>query len=261
MVRRNGVLGVLFGVVAVSAASADEELDKLTAAYAAAVQSLSEQIKKLETESQPVDVDKLPHPDREFYPQFRAHAEKHAGQPAALPALTWLLENNNWITDGERRQVELRWVVDRLGSDHAADPNIKDAMDSLSWLSEPAVRDIVQPLYERVVKDNPDAGAKASAAFNIAKTDYVCRVVSDGAGARSEVVGDVKRARELFGQVVREYPDTEAAERAAGYIFELDHLQIGMKAPDFAGTDVAEREIKLSDFRGRVVVVAFWGYW
>jgi cytochrome oxidase Cu insertion factor (SCO1/SenC/PrrC family) len=51
------------------------------------------------------------------------------------------------------------------------------------------------------------------------------------------------------------------AERAAGHLFELDHLQIGKLAPDFEATDENGVKWKLSDYRGKVVVVDFWGFW
>jgi len=39
----------------------------------------------------------------------------------------------------------------------------------------------------------------------------------------------------------------------------LEHLAIGLVAPEFITHDAAGNEIRLSDFRGQVVVVRFWG--
>ena len=36
---------------------------------------------------------------------------------------------------------------------------------------------------------------------------------------------------------------------------------IGMRAPEITGTDADGKEIKLSQFRGNVVVIDFWGFW
>jgi peroxiredoxin len=38
-------------------------------------------------------------------------------------------------------------------------------------------------------------------------------------------------------------------------------LQIGMVAPDIAGVDTDGTNFKLSDYRGKVVVLDFWGFW
>jgi peroxiredoxin len=50
----------------------------------------------------------------------------------------------------------------------------------------------------------------------------------------------------------------EAAKRD---LFELTHLVVGATAPEISGTDVDGEEMSLSDFRGRVVVLDFWGSW
>jgi len=51
------------------------------------------------------------------------------------------------------------------------------------------------------------------------------------------------------------------AERAAAFLFELDRLQIGMVAPDFEAVDQDGVAWRLSDYRGKVVVLDFWGFW
>jgi hypothetical protein len=43
--------------------------------------------------------------------------------------------------------------------------------------------------------------------------------------------------------------------------FALDHLTIGVLAPDIEGGDLAGVNFKLSDYRGKVVVIDFWGNW
>jgi cytochrome oxidase Cu insertion factor (SCO1/SenC/PrrC family) len=62
-------------------------------------------------------------------------------------------------------------------------------------------------------------------------------------------------------QVKKDYADTEYAERAENGIFELEHLAIGKVAPDFEATDQDGKKFELSDYRGKVVVLDFWGFW
>lgn len=61
--------------------------------------------------------------------------------------------------------------------------------------------------------------------------------------------GDVKTRRGTLGQAV------------ASEIFELENLSIGKVAPEIVGEDVAGVPMKLTDFRGKVVVLDFWGNW
>jgi hypothetical protein len=51
------------------------------------------------------------------------------------------------------------------------------------------------------------------------------------------------------------------SEMIAGDRFQLEHLRIGMVAPDIVAKDLDGVEFKLSDYRGKVVVLDFWGNW
>jgi hypothetical protein len=66
---------------------------------------------------------------------------------------------------------------------------------------------------------------------------------------------------ELYRRLVKEFPETSSGKRASGQLFRIEHLQIGMSAPDFATQDVEGVAFKLSDYRGKVVVLDFWGFW
>ena len=37
--------------------------------------------------------------------------------------------------------------------------------------------------------------------------------------------------------------------------------QVGEAAPDISGVDIDGKEFKLSDYRGKVVLLDFWGFW
>ena len=54
---------------------------------------------------------------------------------------------------------------------------------------------------------------------------------------------------------------TLLADMIAGPTFEKERLQIGMEAPDIVGDDLDGVPFKLSEYRGKVVVVDFWGDW
>ena len=41
----------------------------------------------------------------------------------------------------------------------------------------------------------------------------------------------------------------------------MDKLQLGMPAPEIEGNDLDGVAFKLSDYRGKVVVLDFWGDW
>ncbi len=50
-------------------------------------------------------------------------------------------------------------------------------------------------------------------------------------------------------------------DRAESEVFELRRLGVGKVAPEIEGEDLNGRKRKLSDYRGKVVVLNFWGVW
>ena len=74
------------------------------------------------------------------------------------------------------------------------------------------------------------------------------------------------KAHELLKQVQKEYADAKLrgvplGKKAAGDLFEIEHLAIGKNVPDIDGEDIDGVAFKLSDYEGKVVVLDFWGDW
>jgi thiol-disulfide isomerase/thioredoxin len=78
-----------------------------------------------------------------------------------------------------------------------------------------------------------------------------------------------RRADEVYEHVRKDYPTVthndyqpgtlgEAAEHA---LFALRNLVIGKTAPDIEGTDLEGKNLRLSDYRGKVVLLIFCGHW
>ncbi|MCP3918587.1 MAG: TlpA family protein disulfide reductase [bacterium] len=74
-------------------------------------------------------------------------------------------------------------------------------------------------------------------------------------------VQDMRRraeARELYAALRLHYASSAAARAAREDQWYLENLSVGAKVPDFVTHDGAGNEIRLSDYRGQVVVVRFW---
>ena len=54
---------------------------------------------------------------------------------------------------------------------------------------------------------------------------------------------------------------TELVKDANAELYEIRNLCAGKPAPEIAGQDVDGKSFKLSDYRGKVVVVSFWATW
>jgi hypothetical protein len=74
------------------------------------------------------------------------------------------------------------------------------------------------------------------------------------------------QAEQLLEQLAKEYAGAEFqgrkfADVAKAELFEIRHLTIGKQAPEIDAEDLDGKKLKLSDFRGKVVLLDFWGNW
>jgi len=83
----------------------------------------------------------------------------------------------------------------------------------------------------------------------------------DSGDLNSDVEEFFERCESDFADVEYMKGYKKLGEMAKGELFELRNLAIGKTAPEITGKDVEGNEFKLSDYRGKVVVIDFWGYW
>jgi hypothetical protein len=77
-----------------------------------------------------------------------------------------------------------------------------------------------------------------------------------------------KESEELFERAADKYADVKlgllgrkVGDLAKTELFELRHLSVGKEAPEIEGEDIDGKKFKLSDYRGKVVMLDFWGDW
>jgi AhpC/TSA family protein len=88
--------------------------------------------------------------------------------------------------------------------------------------------------------------------------DYVRKLVAQDFEREMAQAGALlEEAAAKYGDV--KVPDSvTVGERAAAELFEVRHLRVGREAPDVEGDDQDGRRFKLSDYRGKVVLLDFW---
>jgi cytochrome oxidase Cu insertion factor (SCO1/SenC/PrrC family) len=57
------------------------------------------------------------------------------------------------------------------------------------------------------------------------------------------------------------YGTETLGDLATGELFEIRNLAIGKTAPEIEAEDLDGNKFKLSEYRGKVVVIDFWGNW
>ena len=78
--------------------------------------------------------------------------------------------------------------------------------------------------------------------------------------------GNSAEAEKLFEKVTKDFADVKSYRgtlgvAADGQLYEIRNLSIGKVAPDIEGQDVDGKTFKLSEYRGKVLVLDFWGDW
>ncbi len=224
----------------------------------------------------------------EYFDELREIAVDNKGTEAAGKAAAWVLQNNRGTMPGQPDPGA--WAIDVLLADFMDTQYITDVPMMLSGLTTKNAQAL-----DRIRKEAPSERARALASYNrgsqLLTMSKVAREIAEpGSAGDPYLQGDMrtmddemrshlaqegmsekyrKLGEELLELCTEEYGDVEmypgfelsVADRAKGELFEQRNLQIGMVAPDITGTDAEGVEFKLSDYRGQVVLLDFWGFW
>jgi hypothetical protein len=132
---------------------------------------------------------------------------------------------------------------------HPKDERLMAICSMLTWVRESEGR--ANKVLTAIEAVSPHRNVRAEAI--LAKTNHYYDFFADK--------GDLVTTKKLLNRILSNYADTPAAPRAKGALSQLENLRIGMKAPDFEAEDQEGVKFKLSDYRGKVVVLDFWGFW
>lgn len=204
-------------------------------------------------------------------------AERNPKASAAVDALVWAYRHGF-----SRRAKEI------LMRDHLLAPQIGPLCRGLA--REPGDPGAFKAL-NKVLNENPSKEAQAHAALALgrllkSRADYARDFAKADAPSRLEMEQKLskdlvaviknaepasleKQAEELLERVTknREFSEIKTADGeklgdlAAPELYELRHLRPGKVAPEIIGEDIDGKPMKLSDFRGKVVLLDFWGFW
>ena len=174
-------------------------------------------------------------------------AADHAGTDAAVPFLVFVIEKASRERDAVRR------ALTTLRTDHAASPAVRPLLGRLlgAYFHHAAADEVTQ-LLDAVIEGNEDPDTRAAALLE--RGALRLQLAADDEAARKVAADDVRKAQAATG-------DAALRARAAEVLFEIEHLQVGCVAPDIVAKDVEGVEWKLSDHRGKVVLLDFWGFW
>jgi hypothetical protein len=184
-------------------------------------------------------------PTKEYIAKAQELAGQHAGKDAAVPFLAFILKNARTERNAVKKAVET------LASDHAKSAAIGDVIPHLERGAQLGAKKPVMALLDDVVANHTDTECKAKA------------LILRGTLRLQAATADAERkvAEKDLRDVATVTKDEDLLAQAKDALFEIEHLQIGCTAPEIEGVDTDGVAFKLSDYRGKVVLLDFWGFW
>jgi hypothetical protein len=143
-------------------------------------------------------------------------------------------------------------AVAALRRDHTRSPALVSVLERGGVIARAVGDEDANAFLDEVAANNPDKLARAWALY--------WRGTPLAAGDLA-TADDKARGAKLLAQAEELAAGTLLADRIAAPRFEKERLQIGMEVPEIEGVDMNGTPFKLSDYRGKVLVLDFWGFW
>ena len=189
----------------------------------------------------------------EFAERFAAIARAEKGTVLALDAWMKVGELTSQGLAGDLPGEALRTLV----ADHVQSEKLGPLASRLRYGADSFDEATVIGALRTLSTQSPHRSVQAAALFSLGAVLGDDRPAGDPRLVEAKAVfaklasyGDV-----AFGQ------DKTFAEAAAAYVFALENLALGKPCPDFGAVDAEGAAFKLSDYKGKVVLVDFWGFW
>ena len=191
-------------------------------------------------------------PEKFFAIKFAAAAKAYAGKEDAVPYLAWL------VSRGEIEQAKTAMTT--LMDKHVESPGVRLAVARIGGLKQQFGAEQSLAWLDRVLEKNQDPAVRAQAHYTRAAMHVGTRATSTSDALRQKAVDDLLASQKLFAELETE-PGRGLRGLVDGLLDEAQRLEPGLQAPEIEGKDLDGVPFKLSDYRGKVVLLDFWGDW
>lgn len=185
-----------------------------------------------------------------------------AGEPAEYDSLFMVMELTSYAP-GKSAKIEEHWrdAMGKVQKDFVDDPRLAELV-----VNAPAPGSITPKESEQILgkikatTKSPDV----KAAFEFKEIAPLLQQQGDGQLNDAETQKLVERLKKLAA----DFPDAKVPRYGSPYkkwveqkLYVIEHLKVGEVVPEIEAPDLDGVKFKLSDYRGKVVMLDFWGYW
>lgn len=280
---------VLFGFLLIlpnsaAAQTPGERYKTLVKEFTTAHEAYSKRLQAAATVAEQGKLFREANPQPAFALRFLELATKHPNDPIAFKSLTWVVENAEFGPAAEKPYAQ---AVALLASKYADHNDAESLFERMANSPFAAAGTYLRAVFDR----HSRAAVRGRAGFHLALhfknycdtieqlrlqphalkntevflgQDLLKRFLdADTAGLRRQAEAALERVRKdhAFVSYVRNNKRSTLGKAADAELFELRHLVVGKTPPDLEGEDTDGKKFKLSEYRGKVVVIVFWGFW
>jgi len=222
----------------------------------------------------------------ELAAKFLELAEKHPNDPIALDALmqaVWQVNSTPWPVELVGQDTARAKAFELIQRDHIQSDKLGPLCQRVSY----GFCKEYETYLRAVLVKNPHKIVQATACLSLGQflnnrlqrldlcqeqpelarefaglygKDYLAELLrQDRDKAVKEIEATFEQASDKYGDVKLPGGDTVVA-RANAELFGIRNLSVGKNAPDIEGADEDDKPFKLSDYRGKVVLLDFWSY-
>jgi hypothetical protein len=177
-------------------------------------------------------------------------AKKNLDHPKALPILMWVLSQTLYSGNIPDQAKLYDSTVDLIMERWADKPEVAPLAQYLPQDTNPAW---AEKHLRTLMEKNSSADVKLDAKFGLATV------------LKNKDEASQPEAEKLMESVIEDFSKNPAKKQMVEQIKkDLDDMKIrgiGKPVPDIAGADLDDKDFKLSDYKGKVVLIDFWGFW
>jgi cytochrome c peroxidase len=213
---------------------------------------------------------------RELAERFFELAEQSPQAPVAVDALVWVLTKL-------RNRPEATRALERLDKDHVQSEKLAAACPQIARTPSLAAEKLLRAALEK----SPHHEVRAQACLHLASlldqqaavlqqlkkepesADRILQYYGKEYGKHLAALDPKqleKNREQVYERMLQSFADVKSRDTTMGQVaekslFQIRHLSIGRAAPEIEGEDIFGERFRLSDYRGNVVVLSFWGHW
>jgi len=245
------LVSALFSTSLRAESAVEREVTTVIEEYNDKFRALSPRLAAAKTDAERAAIrSEAPRPEQ-YAPRLMKIVEANPDDAGAVKALCWLATQANGTPESAK-------AIELIGTRYAGSAGVWEAAQQLYRTP----RAQAEPVLRAIIKNNTNPEDRCAATHALATVLFNA---SENL-TTPEAKKDREEAKSLFMDVIANYATVtvqgfKPADQSAAVLYEMENLAIGCVAPDIEGKDASGTPFKLSEYRGKNVLLVFWGSW